>query len=133
MSPKFLIFPLFLAAIAFNHLSTISSAETKPVIHIISSPRTNMTNINIQIKSGGTIAGRVAALNPGQEYEVQANLTENVYYAMAISGMKFTSFYAYEPQRDTGRANIYWKIDNRGFHISYDRNTWKQLAFWLSE
>ncbi|KAG8369730.1 hypothetical protein BUALT_Bualt14G0044200 [Buddleja alternifolia] len=137
MASKFLsFFPLFMALAI--HISTLSVAQSNvvdgvlPVIDIISAVADkNAPQIRIRVRAGGNFKG-AADLSAGQEYQLNVDVN-GIYYASAIYGLKFTSFQPYEPIRDKGQSAIYWRVNDLGFDISYDKTNWKQLAPWQSE
>ncbi|KAI3469911.1 hypothetical protein Pfo_026574 [Paulownia fortunei] len=134
MASKFLFLPLLLAlALHFSTLSAIQleAGGAPPVIHIISAVAgNNLPLISIRIKAGGNLKGS-AELSPRQDYQINADVND-VYYASAVFGLRFASFHAYEPARDKGQAAIYWRADNLGFAISYDKTNYKRVALWES-
>ena len=40
------------------------------------------------------------------------------------------SWPGYEPKRDAGRAKIFWRINEGGFFLSYDKSSFKLEATW---
>ncbi|KAH6809144.1 hypothetical protein C2S51_026927 [Perilla frutescens var. frutescens] len=103
-----------------------------PVVHFINAAsRNNPAPINLQIKAGGKWRGS-PQLSPGQDYGIRVEV-DDVYFVIAVFGLRFTEFHAYEPARDKGRAAVYWRADNGGFAISHDKTHWKLVATWESE
>ncbi|KAH6820901.1 hypothetical protein C2S53_010243, partial [Perilla frutescens var. hirtella] len=65
-------------------------------------------------------------------YEINVTFDE-VYFVAALFGLKLTSFHAYDPARDKNHDAVYWKADNDGFSLSYDKANWVNVASWQSE
>ncbi|KAK4406042.1 hypothetical protein Sango_0610700 [Sesamum angolense] len=96
-----------------------------PVIHITSAVGgNNLPKISLRIKAGGNLKGS-AELSSGQEYQISVDVND-VYYASAVYGLKFASFHAYEAGRDKRHADVYWRADNLGFAVSYDKTKWEK-------
>ncbi|KAL0388270.1 UNVERIFIED_CONTAM: hypothetical protein Sradi_2708800 [Sesamum radiatum] len=135
MASKFLFSSLFLAlTLYFSSTSAgrLQGSGKPPVIHITSAVGgNNLPKISLRIKAGGNLKGS-AELSSGQEYEISVDVND-VYYASAVYGSKFASFHAYEAGRDKGHADVYWRADNLGFAVSYDKTKWEKVAPWESE
>ncbi|KAK4425350.1 hypothetical protein Salat_1729000 [Sesamum alatum] len=136
MASKFLFQSLFLAlTLYFSGTSAArlhASATPAVVIHITSAVAgNNSANISLRIKAGGNLKGS-AEVGPGQDYQISVDVND-VYYASAVYGLKFASFHAYEAGRDSGHAGVYWRADEWGFAVSYDKSEWVRVAPWESE
>ncbi|KAL6532227.1 hypothetical protein OROGR_014197 [Orobanche gracilis] len=135
MASKFVFLPL-LWAVAVNIFTlsavALEAGNEPPVIYIINAvDGANLPPISLGIKAGGNL--KVSAdLSRGQHIQVRAD-ANLVYFASVFYGLRFTSFHAYEPARDKGRAAIYWRGDSSGFAISYDEANFKMVAPWESE
>lgn len=112
-------------------LATPLEAGAKlPIVHFINAAGKDSAPIDVHIKAGGMSS--VAKIKPGQDYGMRVTI-DDVYYVIGEFGMKFTSFRAYEPVRDKGRAAVFWRANGEGFAMSHDKVHWKKVARWQSE
>ncbi|GER50083.1 autoinhibited Ca2+-ATPase 1 [Striga asiatica] len=108
------------------------SAGFSVVIHF-SNAVGSQAPINLRVRSNGYLTGS-ALLRPLWVYEVEVdNNNNNEYSAHGVYGIAHSDFEAYEPTRDKGHANIYWRADDWGFSFSYDNIEFERDAPWDSE
>lgn len=130
MASKFIFFHMLMA---LPMLAVRLEAGGKfPIVHFIDamSVKNYPAPINLHIKAGGMSSS--TQLQPGQDYGMRVEV-DDVYFVIGVCGLRFTSFHAYEPARDKGRAAVFWRANHDGFAMSYDKVHWKRVARWESE
>uniref|UniRef100_A0A5B7BGQ2 Plant self-incompatibility S1 n=1 Tax=Davidia involucrata TaxID=16924 RepID=A0A5B7BGQ2_DAVIN len=122
-------FPLILA-LQLCMVCSIGFASS-PVVHIISGMPKNSEPLSIHSKvSGNSIA--VPTLLPGNEYQWRAEVND-IYYCTTIWGRQFAAWHAYELARDAGHATIFSLVNEDGFFLSWDKSSWKKIAYWETD
>lgn len=101
-----------------------------PIVHFIDGT-SNPAPIELHIRAGGM--SRSAQVQAGQDYGMRVESVEEVYLVVGVCGSRFTSFHAYDPARDKGRAAVFWRANYDGFAMSHDKVHWKMVARWESE
>ncbi|KAH6809145.1 hypothetical protein C2S51_026928 [Perilla frutescens var. frutescens] len=128
-SSKFMFFNTLLALAMLT--DQLEGGGVLPTLHFIDTV-SGKNPIKLRITAGGILRGSAELQSGGQDYEINVKIDE-VYFFSAVFGLKFTAFHAYEPARDKNHDAVYWKADNDGFSLSYDKANWMNVASWESE
>lgn len=122
MATKFFMYLLLLLPLAL-HLVAVTAQ--KPTVHIV----TITFPITVSITGGGQM--ETTKVLPGQEYQIDViNPSAAIAAKVNDNGAKSASFNVFDPARDKGVGNIYWKTTIKGFYISYDLLNWKLVVSW---
>lgn len=52
---------------------------------------------------------------------------------MALWGKELADWHGFEPARDSGHLDIFWKLNKDGVFLSYDKSKWDKKADWETE
>ena len=121
---------LFLA-LFFYLCVTIFATVSPQEVHIISAMDDNALpiNINCKVQEGLRISRQLRAREV-----FEFNVNENdVYFCMAVGGKELADWHGFEPARDSGHLDIFWKLNKDGVFLSYDKSKWDKKADWETE